>query len=126
MSLNLLPATFFLAAAAVIRASGHFCCRLPFLRLLSTQLGVPIFALSYRGYGKSEGKPNEAGLMRDAVAAMEYVMKRQDLNSRNVVMYGRSLGGAVAIHLAALYQDQLKAVMVENTFTSLEVSGTGF
>lgn len=40
--------------------------RLPFLRLVATQLQVPVFALDYRGYGSSEGVPKQAGIMLDA------------------------------------------------------------
>lgn len=100
--------------------AGSMSFRLPMLRQLAVRLGTPIFALSYRGYGRSSGSPTEAGLMRDAVAAMEHVLKRSDINSSNVVLYGRSLGGAVATHLAARYQQQLRGAMIENTFTCLE------
>lgn len=46
--------------------AGNMSHRLPFLRLVATQLQVPIFALDYRGYGSSEGVPNQAGIMLDA------------------------------------------------------------
>lgn len=62
---------------------------------------------SYRGYGMSEGRPNERGLKEDAEAAMAHLLARQDVDSKRVVVYGRSLGGAVALHLAAAHQDKV-------------------
>lgn len=62
---------------------------------------------SYRGYGLSEGRPSEAGLKLDAAAALQYVLSREDLATSKVVLFGRSLGGAVAIHLAAEHQSQV-------------------
>jgi hypothetical protein len=46
--------------------AGNMSHRLPFLRLVATQLQVPIFALDYRGYGLSEGAPRQAGIIADA------------------------------------------------------------
>jgi fermentation-respiration switch protein FrsA (DUF1100 family) len=56
---------------------------------------------SYRGYGLSSGQPNEAGLKVDAQTGLEALLQRPDINPEKVVVYGRSLGGAVAIHLTA-------------------------
>ncbi len=64
---------------------------------------------SYRGYGLSEGRPNQRGLQMDADAGLRYVMSRDDLATDNVVLFGRSLGGAVAIHLAAEQQASVSA-----------------
>lgn len=62
---------------------------------------------SYRGYGLSSGKPNEAGLQRDAQAALTYLTtQRRDVDASRVVVYGRSLGGAVALHLVAANTDK--------------------
>lgn len=55
----------------------------------------------------SEGKPNQRGLQLDAQAALEYLSNRDDVNSDCIVAMGRSLGGAVAIHLAADNQDKV-------------------
>jgi len=100
--------------------AGNMSHRLPFLRLVANYLQVVILAPSYRGYGMSEGKPSQAGLMQDAQAALDYVLNRDDINIDQVVVMGRSLGGAVAIHVAADNQDKLKALIVENTFLSVE------
>ncbi|KAL6066747.1 bem46 protein, variant [Balamuthia mandrillaris] len=89
-------------------------------RLFSTAyLGCNVMIISYRGYGKSEGSPSEKGLQRDAQAALDYLCSLPDIDPHKIVLFGRSLGGAVALHLAAANEDKLAAVMVENTFTSI-------
>lgn len=100
--------------------AGNMSHRLPFLRLVATQLQVPIFALSYRGYGQSMGVPKQPGIMQDAQAALDHVSSRDDVASSKVVLFGRSLGGAVAIHLAAANQGKVAGLVVENTFLSVE------
>ena len=65
--------------------------------------GTPasVLALEYRGYGKSEGKPSEAGLYMDGEAAYRYLVKEKGVDPRLLIAYGQSLGTAVAAHLAA-------------------------
>ena len=58
-----------------------------------------ILLFDYRGYGKSTGTPSETGLYTDVLAVYNYVRKRNDLNSEKILLFGRSLGGAVALHL---------------------------
>lgn len=55
----------------------------------------------------SEGRPNQRGLQLDAQAALDHLLGRDDVSSSSIVVYGRSLGGAVAIHLAAENQDKV-------------------
>jgi len=100
--------------------AGNMSFRLPFFKGLIQALDCPIFAVSYRGYGKSEGRPNERGLKLDAEAGLRHLLTRQDVDGSRVVVFGKSLGGAVAIFLAAAYQDKLKGLIIENTFTSVE------
>jgi len=100
--------------------AGNMSFRLPYLRLMIHRLNCPVFAVSYRGYGLSKGRPNEKGLMEDALAGLEALRGRTDVDTGRVVVYGRSLGGAVALHLAARAQDRVAALIVENTFYSVE------
>ncbi|KAK9838633.1 hypothetical protein WJX74_000226 [Apatococcus lobatus] len=100
--------------------AGNMSYRLPFLFLLSRTLDCSILAPSYRGYGLSQGRPNEPGLKLDSQAAFEHLVTRQDVDPRKVAIFGRSLGGAVAIHLTAANPGKVAALMVENTFTSIE------
>lgn len=69
-------------------------------------------------YGNSEGHPGAAGLKRDADAALAFLRGRSDIDPLKIIVFGRSLGGAVAIDLAA--RQQLFAVIVENTFVCID------
>jgi len=60
-----------------------------------------IVGINYRGYGASEGKPGEPALTADALAIYDAVTKRDDVDPRRIVVFGRSLGTAIATHLAA-------------------------
>jgi fermentation-respiration switch protein FrsA (DUF1100 family) len=78
--------------------------------------GFDVLAYDYRGYGKSEGAPSEAGVYLDAEAAFDAEVRRGVPASR-IVCFGESLGGAVSIHLAT--RRPCAAVVVVSTFTSL-------
>jgi fermentation-respiration switch protein FrsA (DUF1100 family) len=81
------------------------------------RLGIAVFAFDYRGYGRSEGKPNEAGVLADGRAAKKWLEQRAGIGPNEIVLMGRSIGGAVAIDLAA--ETQPRALVVESTFTSI-------
>ncbi|XP_068618494.1 protein ABHD13 [Battus philenor] len=85
------------------------------------QLNINILMVEYRGYGLSEGVPSEYGLYIDAQAAIDYILQRSDLDRNKIMLFGRSLGGAVAIDLASRieYRNKIWALVVENTFTSI-------
>jgi len=84
---------------------------------LYSQVGVSALLFDYRGYGRSEGSPSEAGLLLDARAARQWLAQRAGIPESEVVLMGRSLGGAVAVDLAAA--DGARALVLESTFTSL-------
>ncbi|MCY3022805.1 MAG: alpha/beta hydrolase [Planctomycetota bacterium] len=67
---------------------------------LLTSCGADVVCFDYRGYGDSEGSPDEEGLARDARAAWEFLIQ-QGAKPQNIVIHGESLGGAVAVRLAA-------------------------
>jgi len=79
-------------------------------------LGWSVLLYDYRGYGASSGEPTEEGTYLDAEAAYDELARR-GFDSRRIVSYGESLGGAVAIELAT--RRSVGAVVVEDTFTSL-------
>jgi fermentation-respiration switch protein FrsA (DUF1100 family) len=81
------------------------------------RLGLNVFAFDYRGYGHSPGRPTEAGLYADAAAAWRYLRDERGVAADEIVVLGRSLGGAVASHLAN--QVRPAAVVIESTFTSI-------
>jgi abhydrolase domain-containing protein 13 len=85
--------------------------------------GFNLLIVSYRGYGQSEGKPSEKGFKLDAAAAIDYVADRSDvLDTKQLFLFGRSIGGAVALAAAAAEakdRNRIRGVIVENTFTSI-------
>ena len=97
--------------------AGNIAYRYPDCVQLTQELGVSVFAFDYRGYGRSEGIPNEKGLLVDARAARHWLAKRENLDEQEIVLFGRSLGGGVMVDLAA--KDGARALILESTFTSL-------
>jgi fermentation-respiration switch protein FrsA (DUF1100 family) len=79
-------------------------------------LGVDFFMIDYRGYGRSEGSPNEQGTYRDAQTAYEYLTKVQKRDPRTIIVYGESLGAAIAVDLAS--KVPVGGVIIEEPFTS--------
>lgn len=80
------------------------------------QLGWDVFALDYRGYGNSAGEPDEAGLYQDARAAHRYLTEQRGIDPRKLVVYGESLGVAVATDLVS--QAAVAGLVLEEGFTS--------
>ena len=85
------------------------------LRALA-KIGVSILAVDYRGYGKSQGKPDEAGVYQDADAAYDYLIKQRHFRAEDIFIYGHSLGGAVAVDLAS--RRPCGGLIVQSSFTS--------
>lgn len=99
--------------------AGNIGHRVPNALLMLVNLKANVVLVDYRGYGKSEGEPSEDGLYLDAEATLDYVMTRPDLDKTKVVLFGRSLGGAVAVRLASVNPHRVAAIIVENTFLSI-------
>ena len=101
--------------------AGNIAHRLPNLVAVFNQLRCNVFILSYRGFGASGGSPSEAGLRQDARAALGYLLRRPEVDASRIVLFGRSLGGAVALDLFADagLPSRPAACIVENTFTSI-------
>lgn len=78
--------------------------------------GFETLVIDYRGYGRSGGRPSEDGTYLDAQAAWEYLMNR-GVPAEHIVVWGRSLGGAVAAWLASRHTPA--ALVLESTFTSV-------
>ena len=114
---------YWLPAAGAERAllflhgnGGNASHRLPNAALLQ-RLGVHVLLLDYRGYGISEGKATEAGVYADARAGLAHLIEVRGIPDERIVVFGRSLGGAVAVDLA---QDRVLAgIILESTFTSI-------
>ena len=82
--------------------------------LLATGINVLLF--DYRGYGRSEGRPGEAGTYRDAQAAFAW-LRSKGFAGNHIIAYGESLGGGVASELAL--REPLGGVVLQSTFTSI-------
>ncbi|MBI3605079.1 MAG: alpha/beta hydrolase [Nitrospirae bacterium] len=80
--------------------------------------GYNVFLFDYRGYGKSGGTPARQGIQEDGIAALEYIRQRADVIPYPIIIYGQSLGGAVAVSTVATQkQDGIVAVILESSFT---------
>jgi fermentation-respiration switch protein FrsA (DUF1100 family) len=95
---------------------GNLSHRTDLLRMLH-RLGAASMIFDYRGYGRSEGSPTGAGILEDAKAARNWLVQRTGLPPDELVLFGESLGGAVAVHLAS--QGGARGLVLENTFNSL-------
>jgi len=78
--------------------------------------GYGVLMVEYRGYGGNPGTPSEQGLYRDAAAAMAFLADA-GIDPRRLVLYGESLGSAVAVQVAA--EREVAAVVLESPFTSI-------
>ncbi len=81
------------------------------------KLGFNVFTFDYRGYGKSQGMPSEKGLYLDIQAVYEFITDKN--LGVPIIVYGESLGGAIAIDLAARSDIALDGLIVEGTFTNV-------
>ena len=89
----------------------------PWADVLRERLRVAVFVFDYRGYGRSQGKPNEAGVIADSHAARVWLSQRANRTPEEVILLGRSLGGGVAVQLAAKCPPPV--LILENTFPRL-------
>lgn len=95
---------------------GNISHRLQSLEIFH-KLNVSTFIFDYRGYGNSQGKPSETGTYLDAKAAWDYLMQRRGVPSESIVVYGESLGGAVASWLAK--EVKPAGLVLASSFTSI-------
>jgi fermentation-respiration switch protein FrsA (DUF1100 family) len=88
--------------------------------LIFNRLGLDVLIVDYRGYGQSTGSPTEQGTYRDARAAWDYLVETREKAPADIVVFGRSLGGAVGAWLAAGLKadEQPAAVIIESSFSS--------
>lgn len=82
------------------------------------KLGVSALLGEFRGYGRSGGAPSEAGITRDFVAMYDWLAARPDVDKSRIVGYGRSLGGAAIVQVAAARP--FAAVILESAFSSMD------
>jgi uncharacterized protein len=95
--------------------AGNMSHRFEKMQMLRA-LSVDFFIVDYRGYGRSEGAPNEQGTYRDARAAYDYLVKTLNREPKTIIVYGESLGAAIAADLAT--KVPVGGVILEEPFTS--------
>lgn len=96
--------------------AGNIINRLENLRELY-RIGLSVFIFDYRGYGRSQGRPSEEGLYQDALGAHDYLTRTRMIRSERIVIFGRSLGAAVAGELAV--QKPAVGLILESSFPSI-------
>ncbi|KAK6941331.1 Peptidase S9, prolyl oligopeptidase, catalytic domain, partial [Dillenia turbinata] len=99
--------------------AGNIAHRLEMVRIMLQRLQCNVFMLSYRGYGASDGYPSQHGITMDVQAALDHLVQRIDIDTGRIIIFGRSLGGAVGAVLAKNNPDKVAALILENTFTSI-------
>lgn len=95
--------------------AGHIGHRVPKYRYL-LDAGFGLFLAEYRGYGGNPGSPNESDMTADARAVMAQIAD-QGLGGERLVLYGESLGGGVAVKMAA--ENRVAGLVLESPFTSI-------
>jgi len=99
--------------------AGNIGFRMDNLEAMYKKLDVNVMIVDYRGYGDSTGVPSENGLKKDAEACLDALRTQRRVDPLKIGVFGRSLGGAVALHLAHARPNHVRLVVVENTFTSI-------
>ncbi len=95
--------------------AGNISHRLDWIQMLH-DLETQIVIIDYRGYGRSAGKPFEQGLYLDALAAYDWWIKNHGAEGNKLILFGESLGGAVAVDLAA--KVPVDGIVLQSTFSS--------
>merc|ERR1719510_1078906 len=108
--------------------AGNIGLRIPNFAHIVDKLHANVFALDYRGYGHSDGSPSEEGLIEDALSAWRWLRSAGEaghIDMDRLFVFGRSLGGAVAVALARTLQQRGEekpvpcGIILENTFLSV-------
>lgn len=97
---------------------GHLAHRASLMQYLIERLDVSIMIFDYRGYGRSEGIPTVVGVLQDARAARSKLSTIADLPESDIILMGRSLGGAVVADLTRSVAP--RALILESTFSSFK------
>jgi fermentation-respiration switch protein FrsA (DUF1100 family) len=96
---------------------GNISHRLDRILLMRSNLQTDVMLFDYRGYGRSEGSPYEEGTYQDARAAYEFLVEQRKIPAERIVVFGESLGAAVAVQL--VLEVRVRALILESPFTSI-------
>ncbi len=94
---------------------GNISHRLDSIKFFNS-LGMNVFIFDYRGYGNSEGNANEKNTYDDAKTAWRYLLKNKNIKDKDIILFGRSLGGTIAAKLGSELKP--KAIILESTFST--------
>lgn len=97
--------------------AGNISHRLDRALLMHAKLKTDVFLFDYRGYGLSEGSPDEEGTYRDARAALRHLVTGRGIDRAHLIVFGESLGAAVALQIAL--EEPVRALVLEAPFTSI-------
>jgi hypothetical protein len=98
--------------------AGNLSHRVDQLRHIHRKLKLNVLMIDYREYGRSEGSVTEEGTYQDALASYDYLATRTDIDPKRIVVFGQSLGAAVAVELAI--QRKVYGLILEAPFTSIK------
>lgn len=102
--------------------AGNLSHRAPTIMKLRDALGLSVFIIDYPGFGKSTGKPTEAGCYRAGQAAYDWLTQERHIAPGAIVLFGKSLGGGVATELAS--REDHRALVLVKTYTTLPDVGS--
>ncbi len=97
--------------------AGNIGHRVENIKLLHDKVKIHIFIFDYRGYGRSTGSISEEGTYRDGAAALDFVRQQLGVDAKNLIIFGRSLGAAVAAEMALRFA--CRGLILETPFTSI-------
>lgn len=103
--------------------AGNISYRIDLIHIFNS-LNLSILIFDYRGFGKSEGKPTEKGTYLDAEAAWDYLINIKHYPATKIILYGQSLGGAIAAEMALRHRPA--ALIIESGFKSAPELGSKF
>ncbi len=95
--------------------AGNISHRIDIIEMLS-KLGMNVFIIDYRGYGKSKGKPSEKGIYIDALSSYEYLINQKKINPDDIIVYGKSIGTTAAVDLSS--KVNISKLIVDSGLTS--------
>ena len=97
--------------------AGNISHRLDRALLMHGKLKTDVFLFDYRGYGRSQGTPDEAGTYRDGRAAYRYLVQDRGIAPEKLILFGESLGAAVALQVAL--DAPCRGLVMESPFASI-------
>jgi fermentation-respiration switch protein FrsA (DUF1100 family) len=97
--------------------AGNISNHLPLVAWLPAR-GYNVLMLDYRGFGRSEGKPTLDGIVEDALAALQYLRTRADVDAGRLVVFGQSIGGATALRMLARDEAGVRLAIIDSSFPS--------